>query len=91
MAGAFSGAFQSTAGGSGQLKDNGQWSRWQLGISCSSIGRVLGRDSMYEMKYKLTVIASGFTKWFTTREAAERWARLVLGLKPGAYEIDPIE
>jgi hypothetical protein len=46
---------------------------------------------MYEMKFKLTVLASGYSKWFTTREAAERWAVLVLGLKREAYKIDAIE
>jgi hypothetical protein len=46
---------------------------------------------MYEVKFKLTVLTSGYSKLFTTCEAAERWARLVLGLKRGAYKIDAIE
>jgi hypothetical protein len=49
------------------------------------------RGGVYEMKFKLTVLASGYSKLFTTREAAERWAGLVLGLKRVAYKIDAIE
>jgi hypothetical protein len=43
-----------------------------------------------EMKFKLVVLASGFSKLFTTREAAERFAELVLGLKQGAFRVDAI-
>src|ERR1700689_1847653 len=43
-----------------------------------------------EMKFKLIVLASGFSKLFTTREAAERFAELVLGLKQGAFRVDAI-
>jgi hypothetical protein len=46
---------------------------------------------MYEMKYKLTVLVSGFSKLFTTREAAERWATLVLGLEVAAYKVESIQ
>jgi hypothetical protein len=46
---------------------------------------------MYEMHFKLTVLASGHSKLFTTREAAERWAGLMLGLKIGMYKIDAIK
>lgn len=46
---------------------------------------------MYEMKFKLTVLASGYSKLFTTREAAERWAGFVLGLKREAYKIDTVK
>jgi hypothetical protein len=46
---------------------------------------------MYEMKYKLTVLASGYSKLFTTREAAERFAVKVLGLESMAYKVEPIE
>jgi hypothetical protein len=42
------------------------------------------------MKFKLVVLASGFSKLFTTREAAERFAELVLGLKQGAFRVDAI-
>jgi hypothetical protein len=42
------------------------------------------------MKFRLTVLASGYSKFFTTREAAERWAGLMLGLKRGTYKIDEI-
>jgi hypothetical protein len=46
---------------------------------------------MYEMKYKLTVLVSGFSKLFTTREAAERFATLVLGLAVAAYKVESIQ
>ena len=46
---------------------------------------------MYDIKFKLTVLASGCSKLFTTREAAERWAGLVLGLKREAYKIDTVK
>jgi hypothetical protein len=42
------------------------------------------------MKFKLIVLASGFSNLFTTREAAERFAELVLGLKQGAFRVDAI-
>ena len=45
---------------------------------------------MYEMKFKLTVLASGSSKLFTTRDAAERFATLVLGLDGVCYKIEPI-
>lgn len=45
---------------------------------------------MYEMKFKLTVLASGYSKLFTTRDAAERFASLVLGLNGVSYKIEPI-
>jgi hypothetical protein len=43
-----------------------------------------------EMKFKLIVLASGFSKLFTTREAAERFAELILGLRRGALTFDAI-
>jgi hypothetical protein len=46
---------------------------------------------MYEMKFKLTVLVSGYSKLFTTHEAAERWAEVVLGLKREAYKIDTVK
>jgi len=46
---------------------------------------------MYEMNFKLTVLASGYSKLFTTRDAAERWAGLMLGLKRGMYKIDAVK
>jgi hypothetical protein len=46
--------------------------------------------AMYEMKFKLTVLASGYSKLFTTRDAAERFATLVLGLDGVCYKIEPI-
>jgi hypothetical protein len=49
------------------------------------------RRDMYDVKFKLTVLASGCSKLFTTREAAERWAGLVLGLKREAYKIDTVK
>jgi hypothetical protein len=45
---------------------------------------------MYEMKFKLTVLASGFSKLFTTREAADRFATVVLGLTATAYKVEAI-
>jgi hypothetical protein len=42
------------------------------------------------MKFKLIVLASGFSKLFTTREAAERFAELILGLRRGALTFDAI-
>jgi len=45
---------------------------------------------MYEMKFKLTVLASGFSKLFTTREAAERFAVVMLGLAVTAYKVEAI-
>jgi hypothetical protein len=45
---------------------------------------------MYEMKYKMTVLASGYSKDFTTREAAERFAEVMLGLERMAYKIEPL-
>lgn len=45
---------------------------------------------MYEMKFKLIVLASGYEKLFTSREAAERFAGLVLGLATASYKIEPI-
>lgn len=53
--------------------------------------RVQARIGMYEMNFKLTVPVSGYSKLFTTREAAERWAGLMLGLKLGMYKIDAIK
>ena len=46
--------------------------------------------AMYEMKFKLIVLASGYSKLFTTRDAAERFAALVLGLDGVSYKIEPI-
>lgn len=43
---------------------------------------------MYEMKFKMTVLASGFSKDFTTRQAAERYAEMVLGLEPTSYKVE---
>jgi hypothetical protein len=40
--------------------------------------------------FKLIVLASGFSKLFTTREAAERFAELILGLKQRAFRVDAI-
>lgn len=45
---------------------------------------------MYEMQFKMTVLASGYCKEFTTREAAVRFAEVMLGLAPGAYKIEGI-
>jgi hypothetical protein len=45
---------------------------------------------MYEMKFKMTVLASGFSKLFTTREAADRFATVVLGLAVKAFKVEPI-
>jgi hypothetical protein len=42
------------------------------------------------MKFKLIVLASGFSKLFTTPEAAERFAELILRLKQGAFRVDAI-
>jgi hypothetical protein len=47
--------------------------------------------SMYEMKFKLTVLASGYSKLFTTHEAAERFAVMILGLESVAYTVEPID
>jgi hypothetical protein len=48
------------------------------------------RVNMYEMKFKLTVLASGYSKLFTTHEAAERFAVMILGLESVAYTVEPI-
>jgi hypothetical protein len=45
---------------------------------------------MYEMNLKMTVLVSGFSKLFTTREAADRFATLVLGLAVTAFKVEPI-
>jgi hypothetical protein len=45
---------------------------------------------MYEMKFKLTVLVSGYSKLFTTREAAERFATVLLGLREAAYKVEAI-
>jgi hypothetical protein len=42
------------------------------------------------MRFKLTVIATGFSKLFRTREAAERFAERILGLRQGAFKVDAI-
>jgi hypothetical protein len=47
-------------------------------------------DKMYEMKFTMTVLVSGYSKQFTTREAAERYAEMVMGLKRKSYKIEPI-
>jgi hypothetical protein len=45
---------------------------------------------MYEMKFKMTVLLSGYSKEFTTREAAERWAEVILRLKRDSYKIETL-